>query len=115
MVYTGKATSVGNSKALSFEKALFRSHPQFATGRFTAHVISDTVMLVTSVNQAEPAESEDDPLLTAWLGFIEADIARNPARLKEIDEATIREAEDLVRGIDVDLDAPLDHDGSVFD
>lgn len=59
----------------------------------------------------EKAESQDDqvdPAVQAFLGLLEREMVNNPQRLKPFGGETSRRAAELVEGMDVDLDAPLD-------
>ena len=61
-----------------------------------------------------PRESGEDLLLSAWLGFISRDIEANPSRLILMNEDQVREIIELTRGVEFDLNAPLEgeEDGS---
>jgi hypothetical protein len=110
MSYNGKATTVGNSRALSFESTLFRAHPEFASGRFEAHVIGPGTMLVTSTSpEAEPGMDEEDPVVLAYLAFLEEQMERHPELIQPMDEMLAR-ADRLVGHIEVDLDEDLGED-----
>ena len=50
---------------------------------------------------------EADPVLGAFLRFIENDITANPGRPIPMNAAFMQSVKALVEGIDVDLDAPL--------
>ena len=53
-----------------------------------------------------PSEAED-PMLGEFLTCLERDIREHPERLQPIDKALQQRIDDLVGGIEVDLDAPL--------
>lgn len=55
-------------------------------------------------------KSEHDPVLGAFLEFLEKDMAAHPEHLRAVDENAILRAVNLVEGVDVDLDAPLSLD-----
>ncbi|HEV3049215.1 MAG TPA: type II toxin-antitoxin system PrlF family antitoxin [Longimicrobium sp.] len=110
MSYNGKATTVGNSRALSFEATLFKAHPEFASGRFEAHVIGPGTMLVTSAEPAqESMEDGEDPVVLAYLAFLEEQMERHPELIQPMD-AMLARSENLVAGIEVDLDEDLGED-----
>lgn len=101
-VFQGRATTAGNSEALRFDKALFRQHPEFR-GPVTGRVVGPGVMLV--VADAPPApEGEGDPMLAAWLSFIEGD-ARH---LSDMPDGRLEALEQLVEGVEVSPDDDLD-------
>ena len=52
-----------------------------------------------------------DPLVGAFLDFIEADARQHPQRFRAIPVDVIDRARELSAGVEVDLDAPLDADG----
>jgi antitoxin PrlF len=56
------------------------------------------------------ASEKDDPVLGQFLGFLAQDIGRHPERLKALDATLVDRLRSLVRGIEVDLDAPLTED-----
>ncbi|OOY07162.1 type II toxin-antitoxin system PrlF family antitoxin [Thioclava sp. F36-7] len=61
-----------------------------------------------TLEKAEPQDDQVDPAVQAFLGFLEREMVNNPQRLKPFGGATSRRAAELVEGMDVDLDAPLD-------
>lgn len=109
MAYNGKATTVGNSRALSFEATLFKAHPEFASGRFEAHVIGPGTMLVTSAEAGGQAEDGEDPVVLAYLAFLEEQMARHPELIQPLDDLLARSAS-LVAGVEVNLDEDLGED-----
>ncbi len=52
-------------------------------------------------------DSNEDPVLEQFLGFLARDIAGHPARLRTIDAALVERIQSLVDGTEIDLDAPL--------
>ncbi len=64
----------------------------------------DGAVLMT---RAEPAE-KDDPALGKFLSFLERDIADHPERVHAVGIKLAARIRTLVRGVEVDLDAPLD-------
>jgi antitoxin PrlF len=59
------------------------------------------------------ADDGDDPAITAFLNFIERDLCRHPEQLRELPQGMIDRARELVAGIEVDLDAPIDGDVAI--
>ena len=77
--YRGKQAKTGNSLGLRFDKALFRSHPEFS-GEVRAHVIAPGRMLVVAAPVSKSRRREDDPVLEAFLSFLAVD--RRPRHSK---------------------------------
>ena len=102
--YTGSHTTSGNSEAMRFDKRLFKQHPEFG-GAVRARVLSKGVMLVTAdshVDIDDPAEHED-PMLVAWLGFIEQDLGA----ARDMPDDRLSRMRTLTEGIEVDPDEDL--------
>src|ERR1700688_3643284 len=59
------------------------------------------------VLRRRPADDAEDPALMGFLDLLERDIATHPERLQPVPERLVERARDLVRGVEVDLDAPL--------
>ena len=103
-VYTGRKAKTGNSDALRFEQALFRSHPEFS-GRVIAQVIAPGCMLVIAEpsNEVDSVE-DDDPVISAFLSFIAKDM---PEHITEIDSDLLKRIDALVGHIEVDPNEDL--------
>lgn len=56
------------------------------------------------------ASNADDPVLSRFLDFLAADMARHPERLQALDAGLAQRIEGLVGGIEVDLEATLADD-----
>jgi hypothetical protein len=84
----GKQAKTVNSLGLRFDKALFRSHPEFS-GEVRAHVIAPGRMLVV----AEPAAKsgrQTDPVMDAFLSFLAEDMVRSPRQIKSLDGGLVK-------------------------
>ena len=100
--YTGTITTTGKSEAIRFEKALFKSHPEFRQKiKVHAHVIGPGTMLV-SVADEIAADSRADPVMGAFLSFLAQDVASKPARVRPLGATRIAEARELTEGVTVD-------------
>lgn len=55
-------------------------------------------------------QDEADPVLGSFLSFLANDIQANPQRLKAATPELVSRIQNLVDGIEADLDAPLDHE-----
>lgn len=103
--YRGKRTRTGNSLGLRFDRALFRSHPEFS-GEVRAHVIAPGKMLVV----AEPEDAKrrsEDPVLRAFLSFLAQDMERNPRQIRPLDDHLVARIDSLVAGVKPNPDEDL--------
>lgn len=108
MPYHAKAATVGNSKALRLDSALFREHPEFAAGEFAVSVIAPGCMLVQAT--AETGDDENDPVFDAFLTFVEHQMAQRPDLITAVSASDRREANALLTGVSADRDADLGND-----
>ena len=106
MTYRAKAATVGNSKALRLDSALFREHPEFSAGEFTVSVIAPGRLLVQSTSEPA-ADDETDPVFAAFLGFLEHQMQRRPDLITPATRDDLAAADDLLAGVEVDRDADL--------
>lgn len=108
MTYKGRFTRVGNSKSYAFESALFRSHPEFDSHNVEADIIGPGVLLVRAIDVEDGEEAGEDPVLGAFLAFIERDMIDNPSSIQPISSDLLARAERLVGDMEVDLDERID-------
>ena len=95
--FGGAITTTGRSGALRLDKAFFSSHPEFRVkAKLRVHHIGPGQALVSVEESAEAVEAEaHDPVVSAYLAFLEKDMAANPGTLTpfisaELDTLTIR-------------------------
>lgn len=101
VAYVGTITTTGKSEAIRLEKSLFRSHPEFRQkSKVQAHVIGHGTMLL-SVTDDETSESEVDPIMAAFLKFLQHEIARSPETIKPLSATRIAEARELTKHVEV--------------
>jgi hypothetical protein len=93
--YRGKQAKTGNSLGLRFDKALFKSHPEFS-GEVRAHVIAPGRMLVVAEPVTKSRRREEDPVMEAFLSFLAADMAASPQQIKPLDQALAKRIDALV-------------------
>jgi antitoxin PrlF len=105
-VYRGKQAKTGNSLGLRFDKALFRSHPEFS-GEVRAHVIAPGRMLVVAEPATKSRRREDDPVMEAFLSFLSSDMAASPRQIKPLDRALAGRVDALVGRLPVHPDEDL--------
>jgi hypothetical protein len=105
-VYRGKQTKTGNSLGLRFERALFHSHPEF-NGEVEARIIGPGRMLVIADPEVRTSSVEEDPVLSSFLSFLAADMARSPEKIRPLDQSLMDRIDKLVKGAEVSLDEDL--------
>ena len=104
--YRGKRTRTGNSYGFCFDRALFKSHPEFA-GEVKAHVIAPGRMLVSV---AEPVTKRRDPVMQSFLAFLANDIAKAPERVKPMSRELAGRIDRLVEEVSVSCNESLDEE-----
>lgn len=113
MPYTARATTSGTAPALAFPKAFAAEHPEFTEGRFEVHVISPGRLLISApVEEAD--EDADDPVLAAFLGFLEKSMAEHPELVRPMSATEFARVSEMLEGVEADLDAPLGDDDYVL-
>jgi antitoxin PrlF len=107
--YNAKATTVGHSKALRLDRALFRAHPEFGTGEFKVSVLGPGAMLVTAT-RASREQTETDPVLEAYLAFAEQQMLNHPEHIRPLTTEDVRGLDTLLADVVVDRDEELADD-----
>jgi antitoxin PrlF len=108
--YAAKATTAGNSKALRFDRALFQAHPEFAAGEFRVQVLGPGAMLVTTTAAASGEKADADPLLEAYLAFMEDQMRAHPEHIRPLTAEDIRGLDALLANVVVDRNEDLGQD-----
>src|SRR5207248_11541774 len=103
MTYHAKAATVGNTKALRLDSALFRAHPEFARGDFAVSVIAPGCMLVQATT--ENTKDETDQVFDAFLGFIERQMELRPDLISAVTRTDRRVAAEIRRATPSAADA----------
>jgi hypothetical protein len=106
--YRGKLTRTGNSLGLRFDRALFQSHPEFS-GEVRAYVIAPGRMLVVAEQPIEPRK-EKDPVMEAFLSFLEQDLVKSPQRVKPLRPKLAARVKTIVGYLPVDPEEELDEE-----
>lgn len=111
MAYTGTITTTGRSGAVRLESAFFKGHPEFAQrAKVRASVIGPGYVLL-SVSEL-PAGYEDkdqpDPVVGAYLAFLERDMIEHPERIQPIDLKVLDELLQDVEPLRDDEELPAD-------
>ena len=111
MSFHATATKVGNSKGLRLDAALYRDHPEFASGEYVVDVIAPGRLLVRANGPEQvTTEAEADPMLGAFLAFMDQQMSADPARFTAMDRAQVALIESLVDGVDADDDTEFPSD-----
>ncbi len=109
--YNGSVTTTGRSGALRLESAFFKSHPEFAQRtKVRAHVVGPGYLLV-ALDQPPPDAPEVDavdPMVGAYLAFLEKDILANPGNLRSLDVGRLSALLEGVEPLRDDEDLPAD-------
>lgn len=71
--------------------------------KITYTIAENGKVLISRANQ-------DDPILEHFLLFLANDIKNNSSHLRSITPMLMGRAQNLVSGLEIDLDAPLDHE-----
>jgi antitoxin PrlF len=101
--YRGKQTRMGNSLGFRFDRALFKSHPEFV-GEVKAQVIAPGRMLVSV---AQPVTERTDPVMASFLAFLASDIAKAPETVKPMSPSLAQRIDRLVEGVAASPDESL--------
>ena len=113
LAYKGTITTTGASEAMRFDKALFRQHPEFRQkAKVEAHVIGQGTLLV-HVTDEQTAGQQEDPMVMAYLAFLERDATVNPSRITPLSGSLIERAVEATKNVVVSDDDKIPDDVSV--
>jgi antitoxin PrlF len=105
--FHGSITTTGKSEAIRLDKALFRLHPEFRQkAKVRAQVIAPGHALISVVEE----DPEEDPVVTAFLAFLERDMRAHPERLIGLSRRSVNRAARLTKGVKVTDDERLPGD-----
>jgi len=103
--FSGKSTSIGNSKGFRFDAALFKANPEFF-GEVRGTVLAPGQMLVSVVpmgeQQPELQDEEANPVMQAFLSFLVGQMAAHPELIEPVTEAQMAHIATLVEGVEPD-------------
>jgi antitoxin PrlF len=112
--FKGSITTTGRSEALRLDKALFKAYPEFRQrARIRAQVIGPGSLLVTLDDDAAAdngADIERDPVVSAYLSFLERDMTERPDRLRPFTEADVARIQALTKDVRVSDDDVMPDD-----
>ena len=99
MNYRGKITTTGSSEAIRLDKELFRQNPEFKQqAEVRADIIGPGTMLISLLDKTGSTQ-EEDPVVGAFLAFLERDIAANPKAITPVEAETIARAGAVTEGV----------------
>jgi antitoxin PrlF len=98
--YEGTVVQVGNSRGMRLPAGFFNAHPEF-TGKVQVTVVADGAVLVSAKKAPgrKNAGDEDDPVMTAFLRFIERQMIEHPEDIVAADAGQLRRIARLVKGV----------------
>jgi hypothetical protein len=103
--FSGKSTSIGNSKGFRFDAALFKANPEFF-GEVRGTVLAPGQMLVSVVPTGERSQDldgdESNPVMQAFLSFLAGQMAAHPELIEPVTEAQMAHIAELVEGVEPD-------------
>lgn len=112
--YKGSITTTGSSEAFRFEKSLFRQNPEFRQkASIEAHVIGPGTLLVQVTDSLPEQDAQDDPMVSAFLSFIEKDVIAHPERIAPLSVSAIARGTVLTQSVTVSDDDTIPDDVSL--
>jgi antitoxin PrlF len=100
--FAGSITTTGKSEAIRLDKALFRLHPEFRQkAKVRAQIIAPGHALISVIEEGPQAPQEEDPVVTAFLSFLERDLKTHPQRSGGLSKKSIARAVKLTKGVKV--------------
>jgi antitoxin PrlF len=112
--FSGAITTTGKSEAIRLDKALFKAHPEFRQkAKVRAHVLGRGQLLVSLADDAGPEQADDierDPVVAAYLAFLENDMLAHPDRIAPIPDLELIALRRLVSGVTASDDDTIPDD-----
>jgi antitoxin PrlF len=106
--FTGSITTTGKSEAIRLDKALFRLHPEFRQkAKVRAQVISPGHALISVIDDETLPARDEDPVVMAFLAFIENDLKMHPGRRSRLSKTSLRRAVRLTKNVKVAHDETI--------
>jgi hypothetical protein len=109
--YKGKVTTTGSSKAVRLDKQFFTDHPEFevsAEVRVQSVSPGYVLMAVEAPKTTGRKTDELDPVVGAFLSFMEADLKANPHKVQPLDLSRVAALVEGVEPLRDDEDLPAD-------
>ena len=100
-IFSGSVTTTGRSEALRLEKSFFRANPEFRQrAKVTARVVGPGHVLV-AVEDLPIDSLGPDPIVSAFLAFLERDMLSDPSRLAPAPSGRGEALKTLLEGVTV--------------
>lgn len=109
--YKGKVTTTGSSKAVRLGKQFFADHPEFAVSAdVVVQSVSPGYVLMAVEAPASVGDKADvlDPVVGAFLSFLEADLKAHPGKVQPLDLAAVAALVEGVEPMREDEELPAD-------
>jgi len=109
--YSGKVTTTGSSKAVRLGKQFFVDHPEFeVSANVTVRAVSPGYVLMAVEAPRTVGDKADDldPVVGAFLSFMEADLRANPHKVQPLDLSRVSSLVEGVQPLRDDEDLPAD-------
>jgi antitoxin PrlF len=111
LAFRGTITTTGSSEAIRLEKSLFRQNPEFRQkANVEAHVIGRGTLLVRLADEEGEQADQEDPMVAAFLAFIERDATAHPGRIIPLSSSKVADAVELTRNVIVSDDDVIPDD-----
>jgi hypothetical protein len=104
--FNGKSTSISNSNGFRFDASLFKANPEFfGEVRGTVLVLGQMLVSVVPTGGQDPKlqDEEGNPVMLAFLSFLEGQMAKHPNLIEPVTEAQMAHIATLVDGVESDL------------
>ncbi|HTW68610.1 MAG TPA: type II toxin-antitoxin system PrlF family antitoxin [Acetobacteraceae bacterium] len=112
--FSGSITTTGKSEAIRLDKALFRAHPEFRQrAKVRAQVIGPGHLLVALADEPGQGQEDDierDPVVSAYLAFLERDMLAHPEHITPFSEDELARIRRLTDGVEVNDDDTIPDD-----
>jgi len=100
--YEGTVVKVGNSRGIRLPAGFFNAHTEFA-GKVQVTVVADGAVLLSAkmAPQRKIKDDEADPVVAAFLQFMEAQMTKHPEDIVAADSGQLGRIGKLVKGVKV--------------
>ncbi|HYJ78888.1 MAG TPA: type II toxin-antitoxin system PrlF family antitoxin [Longimicrobiaceae bacterium] len=107
MPYTLRATTSGKQHALAMPKGFVEENPEFAQGRFSAHVVAPGHVLISADATVADDSDQDDPVVGAYLAFLDQEMQRRPDRISPLTHGDVAGLDSLLADVELSRDEDL--------